>query len=546
MRILAAQINPTIGDFEGNTKKILNAIETGRSQGVNLVLFPELALSGYPPEDFLIMPHFIWEAEKHLDQIVAATEGIAVIVGLPRKNPDHTQKSLFNSAAIIEDRKILGYQDKTLLPTYDVFDELRYFEPCRDVKIWTIGERRIGVTICEDIWQHSELIKYTSYERDPILDLKPFKLDLMLNLSASPYSIGKFQDRLYACSSAARTLKCPVLLCNQVGGNDSLIFDGYSLYVGKDGLVSDYAPGFVEGYLLADLTQRVGIKEIVRDDIEDLYRALVLGLHDYFSKSGFKKACLGLSGGVDSAVVACIAAEALGPENVLALWMPSRYSPPSSSNDAKQLVENLGIACEEISIEWPFQSYLDLLRPHFGGLPEDATEENLQARIRGMIQMAISNKRGYIVLSTGNKSELAMGYATLYGDMCGGLAVINDVTKMQVWDLARWINREREIIPWNTINKPPSAELRPNQTDQDTLPEYPIVDNVLQAYVEEHMAPKHIAEKFGYPQELVDDLIQRIHRSEYKRRQGPPGLRVSEKAFSVGRRFPIVQRFVPG
>lgn len=543
MRILAAQLNPTIGDLEGNTNKIVKAIGVAKEHAIDIVLFPELALTGYPPEDFLLLPEFITSVETHLQKIVEASTGLTVIVGTPRRNTDQMEKPLLNSAAIITDGKIVGYQDKILLPTYDVFDERRYFEPCKDSKIWMINGKRVGITICEDIWTDRDVIKYTSYMRDPVAELKPFKIDLLLNLSASPFSVGHLDDRIRACSSAAKLLRCPVVLCNQVGGNDSLIFDGYSIYMGRDGYLSNFAPGFTEGYLLADLTQQTSIKELQTQETEELYSALVLGLRDYFSKSGFKKACLGLSGGIDSAIVASIAAEALGPENVIAVGMPSRFTSETSLKDAKELVANLGIQYEEISIESPFGAYLDLLNPVFKDKSPDATEQNIQARIRGMLLMAMSNKFGYIVLSTGNKSELAMGYTTLYGDTCGGLAVISDVTKKQIYELANWLNREKTVIPQNIIDKAPTAELKPNQKDQDDLPDYAIVDNVLEAYIEEHQSPQHIADRFGYDLKLVESLVKRIHANEYKRRQVPPGLRVSDKAFSIGRRFPIVQRW---
>lgn len=544
MRILLAQINPTIGDIPGNTQKILEGIARAKQVNAQLILFPELCLSGYPPEDFLLLPHFIDDISKALEQIIAASKNIAVIVGLPRRNPKQGEKPICNSAAVIENGALLGFQDKMLLPTYDVFDERRFFEPAASTNIWQLSGKNIAITICEDIWQHSDLLKYASYQRDPVKDLAAVKPEIALNLSASPFSVSKFSSRLKACSNAAATLNCPLLLCNQVGGNDSLIFDGYSLYVDARGSLIDVAKGFEEDFFLVDLSSTPRPKIFVPDAIEDLYHALVLGLRDYFHKSKFSKACLGLSGGIDSALVACIGVDALGKDNILGVLMPSRFSSPSSLPDAMQLASNLGIKTREISIEDPFTSYLDLLSPYFEGLQADVTEENLQARIRGMILMALSNKFGYIVLSTGNKSEMAMGYSTLYGDMCGGIAVINDVTKQQVYALAKWINRHSEIIPWNTINKPPSAELRPNQKDTDSLPDYTIVDHVLQAYIEDHQSSEKIAKRFSYPLSLVENLIKRIHQNEYKRRQSPPGLRVSEKAFSVGRRFPIVQRYV--
>lgn len=544
MQILIAQINPTIGDLVGNREKILNGIKTAKELSATIVIFPELSLCGYPPQDLLLLPHFITALNESLESIRKATKGITAIVGTARQTEANAEKHLYNSAAILSDGKLLGYQDKILLPTYDVFVEKRYFEPGAQSRVWEIDNKRIAITICEDLWQHSTLLKETNYARDPINELQKDRPDLLLNLSASPFSLSKKDNRLEACQKAAKTLHCPLILCNQVGGNDGLIFDGHSVYVDSKGNLIQQAKGFEEEFLLIDLDK--ANKPVIpkREPTEELFKALVLGLKDYFHKSGFKKACLGISGGIDSAVVACIAVEALGSQNVLGIAMPSRYSSKDSFSDAHNLVRNLQIDYREIPIEEPFEAFLSLLEPQFGGLKPDVTEENLQARIRGIILMALSNKLGHIVLSTGNKSELAMGYATLYGDMCGGLAVISDVTKRQVYELAKWINRKREIIPLNTIKKAPSAELRPNQKDSDSLPDYDIVDNVVQAYVEWHLSPKQISEKFQYPIALVEDLIKRIHCNEYKRRQSAPGLRVSEKAFSVGRHFPIVQRWV--
>jgi NAD+ synthase (glutamine-hydrolysing) len=543
MRILVAQINPTIGDLPGNAARIVQAINRGRHEEVDLVVLPELALSGYPPEDFILLPHFMDAVANWLEEIVYATKGISAIVGLPRYNPHKLEKTLYNSAAFIQNQTLVDFADKILLPTYDVFDERRYFEPGEQVKIWTVKGEKIAMTICEDLWQHSGFLQSTSYRRDPILELEGQVLACLLNISASPYSVDKFHTRLQVCVSAARSLQCPVILCNQVGGNDSLIFDGYSLYVNQEGPLQ-CAKGFSEDEMMIDLSKPKTLLKIERNPIHDLYQALVLGLGDYFRKLGFQKACLGLSGGIDSAVVACIAVEALGAKQVLALCMPSRYSAPDSSRDAALVAKRLKMDFRVVSIEDPFESYLTLLTEPFEGREPDITEENLQARIRGMILMAFSNKFGYLVLSTGNKSELALGYSTLYGDMCGGLAVIGDVTKQQVYALARWINRHEEVIPQYTIDRAPSAELRFNQKDSDSLPDYAIVDQVLQAYVEEHRSPTWIAEHLQYPLPLVQDLIKRIHYNEYKRRQAAPSLRVSEKAFSVGRRFPIVQRWV--
>lgn len=544
MRLAAAQLNPTVGDFKQNSQKIMTAIEQAKEEGCSIVLFSEMVLTGYPAEDFLLLPEFIQAAEKCLLQIAKKTLGITAIVGTVRKNPHKIGKPLYNCAAILSGGKLLGYQDKCLLPTYDVFDEQRYFEPGEKSSVWEIEGQKIGITICEDIWQHSQLVKSIIYRRDPILELKKLELDLLLNLSASPFHTGKFATRVKVCAKAAKTLECPLLFCNQVGGNDSLIFDGHSLLVSKKGDLLQMAKGFQEDLLIIDLGKSYKPISYVTDPMEELFKALVLGLRDYFQKFGFKKACLGLSGGIDSALVACIAKEALGASNVLGVLMPSRYTGKGSIKDAEELAKNLGISFQKISIEQPFESYLTLLQPNFKGKKSDATEENLQARIRGMILMALSNKLGYIVLSTGNKSELAMGFATLYGDMCGGLGVINDVTKGQVYALSKWINRHGEIIPKNTILKEPSAELRPNQKDSDSLPDYAIVDNVLREYIENCKSPQFIHQKYGYPLDLIKNLLQRIHANEYKRRQSPPGLRVSEKAFSVGRRFPMAQHWI--
>jgi NAD+ synthase (glutamine-hydrolysing) len=540
MRLLLAQINPIIGDLEGNTHKILNALVEAKKQRVDIVLFPEMSICGYPPEDFLLLPNFIDAIERHLKQIQEATQGIIAIVGTPRKERGH----LFNSAAIFQNGAQIGFQDKTLLPTYDVFVERRYFTPSSTLKVWSLCGKRVAITICEDIWQQQGSIHSPPYDRDPIQELAVHHPECVLNLSASPYHLHKAEQRLAVAANTAKTLGCPLLLCNQVGGNDGVIFDGQSFYLNDKGALLACAKGFEEQLLVVDLEQSLSPIPFHQDPMESLYRALLLGIRDYFKKSGFSRACLGLSGGIDSALVAVIAAEALGPENVLGVSMPSRYSSAESSTDAQKLAKTLGIPLKVISIEKPYQTYLDLLAPDFEGTAFDTTEENLQARIRGMLLMALSNKFGYIVLSTGNKSELAMGYATLYGDMCGGLGVISDLPKTHVYALAKWINREREIIPWNTIERPPSAELRPNQKDSDSLPSYEIVDHVLQGYIEEHMTPKAIVDKWGYSRELVDDLIKKIHRNEYKRRQSAPGLRVSSKSFWVGRQFPIVQKWI--
>jgi len=553
MRILAAQLNPTVGDLEGNTQKILQTLERARKQKIDLVLFAEMVICGYPPEDLLLHQLFIDEVQSCLERVVKASQNLFVVVGLVRPNTSDLEtdptavsrfkgeKPLFNSAAVIYDGKLLGFQDKILLPTYDVFDERRYFEPGGEVRLWDFKDKKIAVTICEDIWQHAGYVEYTRYAKDPVEELVLLKPDLLLNLSASPYQFQKPEKRVKVCAKSAHSLRCPLLMCCQVGGNDQLVFDGYSLFLDGKGRLCKMAKGFEEDGLVVVLDEVLPPCQLVYDPVKDLYQALVLGVRDYFHKSGFKKGCLGLSGGIDSALVACIAAEALGKENVLGITMPSRYSSSGSVVDSEKLAQNLGVQLINIPIEKPFGVFLNLLDPLFQGKGVDVTEENIQARIRGIILMAISNKLGHIILSTGNKSEMAMGYCTLYGDMAGGLSVISDVTKKQVYELCRWINREKEIIPRAVLEKAPSAELRENQKDSDSLPEYDIVDKVLQGYVENCLSPQEIAEKNNLPIKLVLDLIHRIHRMEYKRRQAAPGLRVSKKAFLAGRRYPIVQ-----
>lgn len=546
MKILVAQLNPTVGDLDKNTQKILEAMDHGRKVGADIVLCPELSICGYPPEDLVYHRSFIDSMELHLERIAKASKDITVLVGLARRAVLEGEKHLHNSAAIISNGHLLGFQDKWLLPTYDVFDERRYFEPGQSTRVWEIGGKRIGVIICEDIWQHAGYVDYTRYERDPVLALQPLKPDVLLNLSASPYQFQKPDIRVDVCAKAAKTLGCPVILCCQVGANGQIIFDGYSVHVNEEGKLCHLGKGFVEDKMLVDLDADICPCPFKYDTMGSLVEALELGVKDYFAKFGFSKACLGLSGGIDSALVAYIAAKALGKENVLGISMPSRYTREGSRNDAKELAEKLGIQYKEIPIEGPFNEFLNLLQPHFEGKESDIAEENLQARIRGIILMAMSNKHGYIVLSTGNKSEVALGYATLYGDMCGGLGVIADVTKTKVYDLCRYINRAegKEVILESIIERAPSAELRPDQIDLDSLPEYGVIDNVLEGYVENYLSIDEISEKYGIGQEQVLDLVQRIHAAEYKRRQGPPILRVSKKSFGVGRRYPIVQNWL--
>lgn len=540
---MAAQINPTIGDLEGNVRKILEALRRAQNAGVDVVVFPELAVTGYPPEDLLLDARFIDAAEESLKQIEPETKGLFVALGTPRWNRSGKEKPLFNSAAIFRDGSLIGFHHKQLLPTYDVFDERRYFEPGDSPSVFEHLGRRIAVSICEDFWQHSQTVGYTSYASDPVKQLQELEVDLVLNLSASPYYYERRQQRTAAFSLAAKALQAPLVLCNQVGGNDQLVFDGRSFYLNEKGELIHLAKGFEEDDLIVDLNINACPCTLPQNGIGEMYKALILGTKDYFHKQGFKKALLGLSGGIDSALVACIAKEALGAENVLALALPSRFSAHESSHDAKLLAKNLGIELQEIAIEPLFQPTLALLEPHFKNLPWDTTEENMQSRIRGQILMAYSNKLGFILLNTGNKSEMAMGYTTLYGDMCGGLAILNDVTKLNIYRLAETINRDQEIIPRAILQRVPTAELKENQTDQDTLPPYEVLDPIIEAYIEERLSAQEIADKQNLPLAFVEDLIAKMHKAEYKRRQGPVAIRVTQKAFSKGRNVPIVQKW---
>jgi NAD+ synthase (glutamine-hydrolysing) len=543
MRIVAAQINPIVGDLQGNTKKILENIEQAEKKGADVVVFPELALCGYPPEDLLFHPHFLDEVEECLEKIAPSSKNILVIVGTPRRNLRKGEKFFFNSAALIAEGTLLGFYDKCLLPTYDVFDERRYFEPGSSVQIWEYRGKRLGVLICEDIWQHAGCISSTHYGRDPVMEIRALCPDIVFNLSASPYQFQKSDMRAKVCAKSAITLNSPILLCCQVGGNDELVFDGYSMFVDRKGNLQQLAKGFEEDVMMVDLEAPSHTYAFAYDPLKDLYRSLVLGVRDYFYKQGFVKGCLGLSGGIDSALVACIAADALGNNNVLGVSMPSCYTSRASIEDAEKLASHLEIPLLTLPMEKPFSCFLELFSSSSVGSLQGVAKENIQARIRGTLLMAISNQQGYIVLSTGNKSELAVGYCTLYGDMCGGLSVISDVTKSQVYALAKWINRSREIIPCSILEKPPSAELKPNQRDTDSLPDYAIVDAILTAYVEDYLSADQISENYGIPLDMVKDLIQRIDRAEYKRRQAAPTIRVSKKAFRTGRRYPIVERW---
>jgi NAD+ synthase (glutamine-hydrolysing) len=543
MKIALAQFNPTIGDFEGNRARILDLARQALAGGAELALFSELCLCGYPPQDLIERPSF---AERNQHELLALAREIPLpsLVGFVGKAQDTTGKPVANSAALIAPGKILFEQRKMLLPTYDVFDETRYFQPAHTQYVFPFNAETLGVTICEDSWNDKSFWPERLYERDPVAELVGKGSTLMLNLSSSPYTLGKRGLRHDMLRAVAQDRGVPVAYVNQVGGNDSLIFDGSSVAFMPDGRVAALAKSFEEDLVFFDSVTGVGdIHEAMDDEYEAAYRALVIGTRDYVRKCGFAKVVIGISGGIDSALVAAIAVDALGRENVLGVAMPGPYSSPASLTDARRLAANLGIELAVLPITDTVASYRKTLDKTFAGLREDVTEENIQARIRGNLLMALSNKFGSLVLSTGNKSELAVGYCTLYGDMAGGLAVISDVPKTMVYDLASFVNRDRELIPREIIAKAPSAELRPNQTDQDTLQPYEDLDRILKGYVEDLQSPEQIAEECLLPLELVRSVALQVDRNEYKRKQAPPGLKVTSKAFSVGRRFPLAQKF---
>lgn len=543
MQIQATQINPIIGDIEGNTAKVLQGLERARKKQVEIVLFPELTLLGYPPEDLLLDARLKEAAFQKLSAIAPFTKGLFVVIGVVRKSK-LAEKPLYNSAAVFIDGALIGFQDKILLPTYDVFDERRFFAPGDKSLVFPYKGLKIGITICEDAWQHGGSPKFSDYPRDPIGELSKQRVDLLLNLSASPYHRHRSLDRIAIFSKCAKTLRSPVVMCNQVGANDEIVFDGHSFAINAEGEVVAHARGFVEEDLCVDWPLQQTPIRIKTDEVQDLFSALTLGVRDYFQKLGFTHAILGLSGGIDSAVTACLAVQALGKEKVLALNMPSRYSSEAGIRDAEELAQNLGITMHSLSIDALFQHYLETLAPFLQGTDENVTEENLQSRIRGMILMAFSNQFGSIVLATGDKSEMAMGFTTLYGDMVGGLGVLQDVTKTNVYQLAHFVNREKEIIPLSILSKPPSPELKAGQTALDRIPPYDVLDPILEDYLEERLSPKEIAAKRGHSQLFVDEIIARVHAAEYKRRQAPIGIRVTQKAFSRGRVVPIVQKWI--
>jgi len=555
MKIGIAQINTTVGDFSGNAEKIVAHCQSLERQGADIILTPELALTGYPPQDLLFKSGFVAGNLRVLADVHKHVGSAAWIVGCVNANMQGVGLPSYNAAAILEAGKPIRFVHKSLLPTYDVFDEARYFEPSRERTVVEIGGRLFGITICEDIWT-GDYAPRGYYPCDPARELVTLGASAILNLSASPFHLGKpALRRKLICGLAARH-NVPFVYCNAIGGNDQLVFDGYSLAATPEGKLWFSAPGFSEGNAVLDL-ETIGHDVLFRSsdsrqhstdqsDIADLRDALVLGLGDYMAKCGFRSAVLGLSGGIDSAVTACLAVAALGRENVTGVMMPSPISSSHSLEDAQELAEDLGIATLHIPIGGALHAFQAQMQPTFAGRAEDTTEENMQARLRGLTLMSLSNKFGHILLTTGNKSELAVGYCTLYGDMCGGLAVISDVPKTLVYRLAAFLNLEagRTVIPQRTIDKPPSAELRLDQTDQDSLPPYDILDEILRLYIEENLNHTAIA-AHGFDKEVVQWVINRVDSNEYKREQAAPGLKVTGRAFGIGRRMPLAQRYEP-
>ena len=542
MKIAIAQINTTIGDFDGNADKIVDAWRRADEAGAALVVLPELALCGYPPRDLLAKPAFLRQNQEALESLTKCGGKAVAVVGYASANETDSGRPAQNSAAVLQDGQVAAVRHKTLLPNYDVFDEDRYFEPATGNTPVEILGTKVGITICEDIWNDEVFLHDRRYDRRPAEELAADGAELLLNLSASPWSLGKEHSRHVLLSQLSVKCGCPVVYCNLVGGNDELVFDGGSQYYNGHGVLGASGAMFAEDLLLIDTETIEPKSSDTSDDNEKIYRALSLGVRDYLHKCGFASAVIGLSGGIDSAVTAAVAVDALGPENVRGVAMPSQYSSQGSLDDAEGLAKALGIRYDVVPIEPVFEQLKSQLGGIFEGLDEDTTEENMQARLRGNILMSMSNKFGSLLLTTGNKSELAVGYCTLYGDMCGGLAVISDLPKTKVYSLGNWINREREIIPESTITKPPSAELRPDQLDQDSLPPYDVLDSILEAYVVDGQDAEAIIDS-GHDKATVQRIIRLINVNEYKRRQAAPGIKVTSKAFGVGRRIPVAKRF---
>jgi len=566
MRIGLAQINTIVGDLAGNSRRILDAYRSLVAQGAELVLFPELAVCGYPPRDLLFKKLFISDVEQATAAIAAQIGAVPALIGYTEANTSGKGRAAFNAAAFCHQGKVTVSARKCLLPAYDVFDEDRYFEQASEPTIVDFAGQRIGITICEDIWTHPLVPTRRFYHLDPVKWLRDQKIDLLLNLSASPWYLSKNTLRRTLVADAAKACGCPAAYCNAIGGNDELILEGRSVVCDAEGQFLGGLAAFREDLQVIDTpcgrgaltphpeTPGGGTRPTSpnlpllhptypQEELADIYDALVLGVRDYAQKTGFKKALLGLSGGIDSALTAVIAAAALGPKNVIGVSLPSVISSQHSKDDARLLAENLGIEFHTIAIADTVAAAEQTLAPIFAGRARDIAEENIQARARGLLLMAISNKFGALLLTTGNKSELAVGYCTLYGDMCGGLAVISDVFKMQVYALSRWINRDQEIIPRSSLDKAPSAELRPNQTDQDSLPPYEMLDAILKGYVEEGLSRADLVAQ-GFDSAVVNDIVRKVDLNEYKRKQAAPGLKITPLAFGVGRRIPIVQKYV--
>ena len=555
MKIAIAQLNPTIGDLSGNARQILAIAKQAAKQGVRVLLTPELSLCGYPPRDLLLIPGFVKSVSVELQNLAQQLPTqLAVLVGIVESNPDagsKGQKPLFNSIALLDGGKVEKIFHKRLLPTYDVFDEDRYFEPGYQSNAFSLNSLKIGVTICEDLWNDELFWGKRTYEINPIEDLVQLGVGLIVNLSASPYSVSKQKLREEMLQHSASRYQIPILYINQVGGNDDLIFDGSSFACDRHGEVICRAKAFDSDLVIVELDEEkqdllpASTVPPAETEAEEIFSALVLGVKDYARKCGFSKVVLGLSGGIDSSLVAAIAAVAMGAENVLAVLMPSPYSSEHSLTDAMALVNNLGIKSYKLPIAETMKAYDRLLEPLFAGSEFGVAEENIQSRIRGNLLMAIANKFGYLLLSTGNKSEMAVGYCTLYGDMNGGLAVIADVPKTGVYDLCRWLNRREEIIPTNVISKPPSAELKPDQLDQDSLPPYDVLDDILDQIIHKHRSEPEIVAT-GHDRDIVKKVMKLIARAEFKRRQAPPGLKITDRAFGTGWRMPIASRWLKG
>jgi len=541
VKIALAQINPTVGDFTGNIEKIVALSRRAAAEGARLTVFSELVVCGYPPADFLEKPSFLARCRTAVDELAEATRELptALLAGVALPAGDESGKPAVNAAVLLDRGRLVFEQHKRLLPFYDVFDEQRYFAPSRGQQVVELDGVRLAITICEDAWNDKTFWPRRLYSIDPMEELMRQNPAVHINLSSSPFWHGKRAIRREMLAAIARRDGVPVLLCNQVGGNDSLVFDGSSLALDARGELIAQASSFEEDLVIVDPFNAPVVSAPEDDDTAAAYRALVLGTRDYVLKCGFRKALIALSGGIDSALVAAVAKDALGAENVLAIGMPSPYSSAGSIDDSRQLAANLGIRFEVIGISGLFEEFAHALEPLFVGTKPDITEENIQSRIRGNLMMALSNKFSALVLTTGNKSEMAVGYCTLYGDMIGALAVIGDLVKTRVYAVCRWLNREVEVIPAAILQKPPSAELRPDQKDTDSLPPYEVLDPILEAYVERYETPEQIAEAHGFPLQLVQQVVRLVERSEYKRQQAAPVLKVTSKSFGMGRRFPI-------